>query len=790
LENENLNSFESTGFSLSSLFASWPEGMLLLDGSFTIVHCNAPAQSLGLKDNSYFFEEIQLTQGSKEEFQQRFLAPECRAGECSEWEDLNLGGNFIRGFFLKIDRDRIVVLLRDTTAETYYRVLMDQAPDAILIFDHQGTIIKMNQMGLDLLGFESPQVEGRFLSDFVAENERRLLPLRLARLLKGQLLTVEIQLLTSSGHLVPFEVRAREIGQNRIQAILHDLTRRKLHEMEMEFYGETMELFEEVALELDADLRISRHTRRWDRIFQKPARDINHFLTHVREDYQDLVRHHLQQILNGNQDRAIIQFKTDGAKNALWVEGKFRPLIRDGKICGVRSVLRDASIDHITEKQINFYTNHDTLTGLPNRTRLEEKLRLGLRRSETQGTRLILGFIDLDFFNQINNFYGHRAGDYVLQQAAERIVGVVGVERLFRWSGDRFALLIPEAGEKEQADQVASLIFEAMRRPFEIDEQQHRLTSTLGIAIYPDDGLTADQLIRMAEQALLYAKASQRNHVQLASRLPMRTQQRDQLLLKNRLLTAVENEELQAFFQPKVDVQKAKVLGMEALARWLNPDGTFVAGPGTFIPMAENAGIIAEVSRIVNRKAFRYLADLKSDLNLSINVSRHQLFQPDFLQNLRNELSFFAIQPEQITLEITESLAMRDPARAEQVLTELRRDGFNLSIDDFGTGYSGLSQLHLMPVQELKLDITFVHRIHTLDGHNIIKAIAAMAKALQLGVVAEGVEDFPALQSLIAMGVVTIQGNYFSPAVNGEQFQELLKSPELAQKLSADPSAL
>ncbi|MBE7439955.1 MAG: EAL domain-containing protein [Spirochaetales bacterium] len=789
MENVNLNSLESIEFSLTSLFASWPEGMVLLDDHFRILSSNAVARSLGLRENSKFFEEIHLSRGNREDFQKRFCAPECQAGLCSDWEDMSLGGNFLRGFFLKVNQDRTLVLLRDTTAETYYRVLMDQAPDAILIFDHQGTIIKINQMGIDLLGFQAPQVEGRFLSDFVAESERRLLPLRLARLLKGQLLTVEINLITASGHLVPFEVRAREIGQNRIQAILHDLTRRKLHEMEMEFYGETMELFEEVALELDAEMRITRHTRRWDRIFQRPARDIGHFLTHVREDYQDLVRHHLQQILSGNRDRAIIQFKTEGAKNALWVEGKFRPLIRDGKICGVRSVLRDASIDHITEKQINFYTNHDTLTGLPNRTRLEEKLRLGLRRSETQGTRLILGFIDLDFFNQINNFYGHRAGDYVLQQAAERIVGVVGVERLFRWSGDRFALLIPEAGEKEQADQVASLIFEAMRRPFDIDEQQHRLTSTLGIAIYPDDGLTADHLIRMAEQALLYAKASQRNHVQLASRLPMRTQQRDQLILKNRLLSAVENEELQAFFQPKIDARSGKVVGMEALARWLNPDGNPVAGPGTFIPIAENAGIIGEVSRIVNRRAFRFLADLHSDLNLSINVSRHQLFQPDFLQNLRHELTFFALQPEQITLEITESLAMRDPQRAEQVLSDLKRDGFNLSIDDFGTGYSGLSQLHLMPVHELKLDITFVHRIHTLDGFNILKAITAMAQALQLGVVAEGVEDFQALQSLIAMGVETIQGNYFSPPVNEALFQSLLTDPALAQKLSADPAA-
>lgn len=674
-------------------------------------------------------------------------------------------------------------------SERNYRVLMDQAADGILVFDSRGQFLDANDLACRLLGYSRDELLSMKLVDAIPEEEAVVTSHRFGQLLKGTVLSLELKLKRKDEQIVPFEVRARSLEDRRIQAIIRDVTERKQAEAEMRFYVETMELLEEVVLELNEFFEIKRVTRSWEKIVKQSRREADGsypvFSEYVHEDYREYIIGSLNGLMTRERDRLVVQFPVPvpGGFNC-WLEGKFIPVVVDGKTQGIRGVLRDVTIDHLTEKQINFYSYHDVLTGLPNRTRLEEKLYRALDQAEQDVGNLVLGFIDLDNFNEINNLLGHKIGDQALLLISERLTEVLGgTDRLYRWGGDKFVLMLTDTGDPKQVREIGQILLEAARQPVEIEGQVLHITFSIGFATYPDDGLTVDDLLGQADRAVVYAKSQGRYNFQLAGDLPEKNVQVQQLSLRNKLARAIDREEIKAYFQPKVDVENYRIVGMEALARWEDPLLGYVAGPGTFVPLAESMGLISRLGESILTQALSLLRKTREHglrLSLSVNVSRRQLYLPRFIERLSELCESYEIQPADLTLEITESIAMLDVENSHARLRDLAATGFKLSIDDFGTGYSSLSQLHEMPVNELKIDMSFVRRIHTLDGSHIVKAIVNMGRALELDLVAEGVEEQATEKRLAELGISVMQGNLFCKAITAEDFLKFVTGSEFA----------
>jgi predicted signal transduction protein with EAL and GGDEF domain len=315
----------------------------------------------------------------------------------------------------------------------------------------------------------------------------------------------------------------------------------------------------------------------------------------------------------------------------------------------------------------------------------------------------------------------------------------------------------------EAIREVMRKLTEAVRTPLLVEDTPFGITFSAGFAVFPDDAQDVDTLLAQADQAMFYAKAQGRNHAQLYADMTQKGLGKRDIYIQQRLVAAVREARIQMHFQPIVRARDGAVVAVEALARWHEPELGWV-GPSTFIPMAENQGLMRELGEHVWRQALTDLTALKAAvpaLSLAVNLSRRQLFAPYFSDNLCRDLAQQGLTPADIVLEITESTAMLDVEHAFERLDELARAGFRLAIDDFGTGYSSLAQLHEMHAHELKIDISFVRRLNTPEGAKLVEAIVGMARTLGLVTVAEGVEDERAARILAAMGVDLLQGYHF-----------------------------
>ena len=350
--------------------------------------------------------------------------------------------------------------------------------------------------------------------------------------------------------------------------------------------------------------------------------------------------------------------------------------------------------------------------------------------------------------------------------------------------GDEFVILLPDLDSLDALQAVAHKLVEVMRQTFDLDGQVVSATFSMGIAVYPDDGASVDELLARADRAMFYAKSQGRNNFQLFSDMSSKGLGKKELYIQTRLAQAIRQERIDVWFQPLVGARldergQPRLAGMEALARWHDPDLGWIS-PASFIPMAENLGLIGELSDLVRRKAlqrFRPWLDKRPELHLSINISKRQLFAQGFTDMLLQDAERYGIPVSALVLEVTESVALMDVEFAETRLQQLAAAGFELSIDDFGTGYASLSQLHDLPVKELKIDISFVRRAHTPEGLRLIQAIISLGQALRLRIVAEGIEDEATASILRELGVNLFQGYLFGKPMPAD---ELAASPLIA----------
>lgn len=439
----------------------------------------------------------------------------------------------------------------------------------------------------------------------------------------------------------------------------------------------------------------------------------------------------------------------------------------------------ESRLEAAQELSVKYYNQliTDPLTGLPNRILFQDQLTARLYGVNRQRQPLAVLFLDLDRFKFINDTLGHRMGDLLLQAVVQRLQGVlVSTETLYRLGGDEF-IIVAEVAEKERGLERAQELLHDLEAPFQLEDHELFITTSIGLSWYPDDGEDMETLFKNADMAMYRAKDQGRNNVQLYDSV-MNEYAIARLQLEKDLRKAIERGQLQVYYQPQIDIQTERMIGMEALVRWLHPERGMVS-PGEFVPLAEETNLIVPIGEWVMRTACeqtkRWHDAGYPEIRVSINLSAHQFRQPNLAYQVSQVLEETGIDPQYVDLEITESITMTNVDKAISTMLELASLGLQISIDDFGTGYSSLSYLKKFPIHTLKIDQSFVRDIpKNQDDAAIATAVIAMAHSLNLNVIAEGVETEEQLAFLRERNCNEYQGYLCSRPLPPAEFEALL----------------
>ena len=436
------------------------------------------------------------------------------------------------------------------------------------------------------------------------------------------------------------------------------------------------------------------------------------------------------------------------------------------------------------EQNLRFVASHDPLTGLFNRNIFNERLHQALAQAARFERSLSLLFIDLDGFKLINDTHGHNAGDALLAELAARLRTTLREgDVIGRMGGDEFVVLIEEFAEVSQVAEVAKKLLDTVTRPFVLHGQSCQVTASLGISIYPDDGSDAQTLLKNADMAMYLVKQQGKNSFRFYSP-QMNVHLMERLSLESGLRHAIERGELLLLYQPRVGVRDGQVTGMEALMRWQHPTQGMI-GPSEFIPVAEDAGLMAAIGEWALHSACRQ-ARAWRDLGLpmlrvAVNLSHKQFQQESLIQVVREALHRVTLEPARLELEITEEMVIRNPERAVRLLTQLKEIGVRVVVDGFGTGYSSLSFLRRLPIDSVKIDRSLIVDLpRNSDAAALTRGVVAMAHSLGLTVIAEGVETREQWEFLHQQGCEEMQGNYFSAPVMPEIVPGIVRQPAAA----------
>ncbi|MCG2775195.1 MAG: EAL domain-containing protein [Desulfobacterales bacterium] len=441
-----------------------------------------------------------------------------------------------------------------------------------------------------------------------------------------------------------------------------------------------------------------------------------------------------------------------------------------------------------SEDQINFLAYYDSLTSLPNRYYFKELLERTIEYANRYKKSFTIALIDLDDFNRINDTLGHNIGDDFLKSVSSRLLSILRTsdfvarisdeeKPVARMGGDEFIVLLQELVDVATSSHVMHRLLKELSQPYELDGREVFITASIGISKYPDDGEDTENLIKNADTALYHAKRKGKNSYQFYSK-SMNEAALELLTMENNLRRALEQQEFLLYYQPKMDLSTRQIIGMEALIRWKQSDGNLIS-PAKFIPIAEASGLIVPIGEFVLRTAclqnkMWQEAGLKK-ISVAVNVSGLQFGQKDFVKDTFTALEDTDLNPQYLELEITETTIMTNPERAIRNLNELKEAGIQISIDDFGTGYSSLNYLRRLPLDAMKIDISFIRNVVTdLNDAVIVKTIIAMAHNLNLKVIAEGVEDEQQFEFLKEHKCDAMQGYLLSPPVPTEEFPNLL----------------
>jgi diguanylate cyclase (GGDEF)-like protein/PAS domain S-box-containing protein len=472
-----------------------------------------------------------------------------------------------------------------------------------------------------------------------------------------------------------------------------------------------------------------------------------------------------------------VLIRRDGYESA--IEDSAAPIHdRGGRVTGAVIVFHDVSAARAMSVQMTHSAQHDVVTNLPNRLLLNDRINQSIALARRQSRPIAVIFLDLDRFKYINDSLGHATGDKLLQSVSKRLLaGVRSSDTVSRLGGDEFVILLSEIAYPEDAATSANKILHSLSVPHSIEGQDLDIDGSIGISVYPEDGIDAETLIKNADTAMYHAKESGRNNFQFF-KTEMNAKAVERQSLEGSLRRALERKEFLLHYQPRVNLETGEITGVEALIRWRQPDRGLVP-PSQFVPIAEDCGLIIQIGSWVLREACRQ-ARAWQDAGLplvpiTVNVSAVEFRDKGFVESVRRTLSETGLEARYLGLELTEGVLMEDAESTASVLQELKAMGVHLAVDDFGTGYSSLSYLRQFPIDVLKIDQSFVNQITAdPDDSSIVSAIINMGKSLKHLVVAEGIETQEQRAYLQAQSCAEGQGYLFSRPLAAAQFAQLL----------------
>jgi diguanylate cyclase (GGDEF)-like protein len=435
-------------------------------------------------------------------------------------------------------------------------------------------------------------------------------------------------------------------------------------------------------------------------------------------------------------------------------------------------------------RQLRHLATHDSLTGLPNRVLLDDRLQQAIAHADRDLRSFAVLICDLDRFKLINDSLGHRAGDELLQEVARRLLTVVRTaDTVARFGGDEFVLIGTSTGDAEDAAALAVRVMDVLQAPVRIAAIDIHTSPSIGIAMYPDDGVTMQALLAHADAAMYSAKQHGRGNFRRYTP-GMDAGTEDRVQLESDLHNALTQNQFQLYYQPKVDTRTGEVRSAEALIRWLHPARGIVS-PAEFIPLAEECGLIGAIGGWVIREACRQTRAWQIDgvptLRVSVNLSASQFRDSGLVESIRGALDDAGLQARYLEVELTESAVMSDPEKSIAILEQLSAMGVLVSVDDFGTGYSSMSYLRRFPIDKLKIDRVFIDEIVSRpEDASIVRAIVSLAHSLRLKVVAEGVETPAQLDFLKTAGCDEYQGYHFSRPLPAAEFERLIRESHSA----------
>lgn len=700
---------------------------------------------------------------------------------------LTLVGLFTYFFLLAIVvilyRGRIALKAKTKELEvnrTWLETLLESSVDGIHILDLEGHLIEWSPSFREMLGYTEEEAYHLWVSDWDAKYSPNELMNAINTISNSPSMRIETIHRRKDGTFLDVEITTRAIileGKPYIYASARDISDRKKAENELRKLSQAIEQSPSTIIITDLDGTIEYVNTAFElatgytkaeaigknpRLFQSGKTPKNYYDEMWRE------------LLGGNTWRGeFINKRKNGSEyiEVVKVAPIFQP---DGRITHYIAIKEDVSEKKQAEERLNYLTNFDPLTGLPNSIQLEDRINYAIKLAKRNNGKFAVMFLDLDHFKDINDALGHKSGDKLLIQVAKRLQSVLRDEdTISRFGGDEFIFLLPNA-DADGVVHVVQKLLNIMTGTFVVDQNELIVTASIGIAVYPCDGTEHETLSKNADTAMYRAKHNGRNGYSFFTQSMQDNTVRN-LQLTNALHHALEQNQLSVVYQPQVSTLDGRIIGAESLLRWNHPEFGNIS-PVEFIPLAEESGLILPIGEWVLRTAVQQFKDWMDNgfdpMIVAVNISAVQFRHPDLPGLVTKILNEVGLAPEYLEIELTEAAAMSNPDLACDIMENLHSQGIRMSIDDFGTGYSSLSYLKKFKVYKLKIDQSFVRDIHIdPDDKAIVKAIISMAHSLGLITIAEGVETIGQLEYLREQGCNEIQGYYYSKPLSPEPFE-------------------